>query len=129
MRAWLDSEFDKKPQIKKPRVGRGMLATVEDDDVFKKPEVGVFRRKIHPKYVTVPEQRPDRPDQEVFKEKCGASGKPEEVILSISKKRKREEVTDETVDDLPRKRIRTGRWNWVARWLPKWVSGIFGFSE
>ena len=138
VRAWLDSEFDKKPSTKNPRVGRGMLAADDGNEVFKKPEAGFFRRKIHPKYATISESRPVTTEQktvddDLISEDGDEGAEPvkaeREENRSSGRKRKREEEVDDAVNVLPSKRSRTGRWDWVGRWLPKWVSGLFGFSE
>ena len=52
-----------------------------------------------------------------------------EECVPSSKKRKRVELDEDSDEVLPTKRTRTGRWEWVGRWLPRWLTGFFGISE
>ena len=136
MRAWLDSEFEARNAPKRGQVVRGMMiADVNgDNDPAKKRENGEYKRKIHPKYASVSEHRPPTPEQElhliVEAEETEAHEEVAEDIVRTGKKRKREDIEEEiSLARLPMKRSRTGRWDWVEKWLPRWVTDMFGFTH
>jgi len=124
VQTWLDTKFDKKSQVKKPSVPRGMLALADGEDLSK-PEEGVFKRKIHPKYANINEDR----SEEINEENLNKSEEIKEAIQITGRKRKREVDAEDNTEVMPNKRSRTGRWQWVSKWLPKWVSEIFGITK
>merc|ERR1711983_146641 len=124
VQTWLDTKFDKKSQVKKPSVPRGMLALADGEDLSK-PEEGVFKRKIHPKYANINEDR----SEEINEENLKISEEIKEAIQKTCRKRKREVDAEDNTEVMPNKRSRTGRWQWVSKWLPKWVSEIFGITK
>ena len=135
VQTWLDTKFDKKPQVKKSPVPRGMLAQADDKDAMNQ-ETGVFRRKIHPKYATFNESRPTTPPNTIVEgiiSDAHQENKAEKIDKSTNRKRKREVESDNNDDNeeiLPSKRTRTERWQWwVSRVMPKWISEIFGFNK
>jgi len=129
VQTWLDTKFDKKPQVKKSPVPRGMLA--DSKDVMPQ-DTGVFKRKIHPKYATFTEKRPSTPPNEIVDgiNYDDHEDTVEKIVKSANRKRKREVEHEDIEEILPNKRTRTERWQWwVSRYMPKWISGIFGFHK
>merc|ERR1712217_14423 len=127
VQTWLDTKFDKKPHVKKSPVPRGMLAKDDSKDVMPQ-DTGGFQRKIHPKYATFTEKRPVTPPNEIVEGMNEDTV--EKIVKSTSRKRKRDVEPEDNEEILPSKRTRTERWQWwVSRFMPKWISGIFGFHK
>merc|ERR1712217_200239 len=117
----------RKSYVKKSPVPRGMLAKDDSKDVVPQ-DAGGFKRKIHPKYATFTEKRPGTPPNEIVEGMNEDTV--EKIVKSTSRKRKRDVEPEDNEEILPSKRTRTEKWQWwVSRFMPKWISGIFGFHK